>query len=170
MLHQQCRHSMGWNSRVPEIMGNDPDSWSRSLAELQSFQAGDWMKVVRTFSGWSVEQRSVQTFLLWRHPFDRLDDILCIFAPAFIIQCCPWQQLEIHMAHLLPRVGLRRRMLQDKRQPFPGSCYHCSSHHGCVLCCALLASREWSCTQPLMDLIGSTCRQGQAYFSSAGPN
>lgn len=39
---------------------------------------------MRTFSGWDVEQRIVQTFLFWRHLFDRHDGMF-ISVPTFMM-------------------------------------------------------------------------------------
>lgn len=127
------------------------------------------MKVVGTFSGWGVKQRNIQTFLLWRCPFGRIDGIQCSF--LFLhssLSAAHGSSLRLTWL-MLPRVGLRRgrRMVQVKRQPLPD--LPTSVAPMMVVCCALPASRRWSYTQPLIDLIGPTCKQGQAYFPSAGP-
>lgn len=127
---------MGWNSRAPEITGSNPDSWSRSLAELQSFQGWGLDESCGNFFRLGCQAKKHSNFSALEVPIwqDWWHSVF-IFVPALIIKCCPWQQLETHMAHAAKgRTEKGKKDGAGQKTTPPWSSYLCSSHDGSVLC------------------------------------
>lgn len=162
---------MGWNSRAPKITDNDPDAWGKSLIELQSFQ------------GWGLDESCENLFRLGCR-VKKCSNFPGLEMPVWQA----WWHPGVTSCSYIHHSVLRMAATWDPRgspaaqgQVWEGQGECCSTRYipplnlptsvspimavGCVI----PASRGWSCTQLLMNLIGPTCRQGQAYFLSVGP-